>query len=316
MLDSRPMEDPVRIRQDQIRHRIRSLRWVILGIAGLMVAMAVVDHLLAPPGDSRAFISLSMGGVSLMLFLLFRAHGRWWGIPLLVVCVLASGAWASYSYGSVRAAAALALPGAVVLAGTYLNTRALAVTTLAALLLLAGLTWAEARGQLPAAGMLADARFWLMGSVIIVVIGALLYHLRRMTDEAHLRLLFQTEDRVRLEYERDRSLRRFRRIFELNPTALLIQAADTQTVLEINPAFERTLGWRGEQLAGQQATALWADEQQWREHASVLARQGCTEWQSARWLRADGQSADVLVFSELSEDHDGLVILTTVTDAR
>jgi PAS domain S-box-containing protein len=316
MTDSRPMEIPSEIEQRQSERRSQSLRRTMLVIAGLMMVMALVDHWLAPPGDSRAYISVTLGTVTVALFLIFQGHSRWWGVPLLVCGVLLSGAWAVYSYGSVRAAAGLALWGAVVLAGTYLSVRAMLLTAVTGLLVLAAFTWAEQAGYLRTADMAADFRFWSMATVIILVVGVLLLHLRRMTDEAHLSLLYQMEDRVRLEYERDRSLRRFRRVFELNPNALLIQAAPTLKVLEVNPAFERALGYRAEELAGASASSLWADSQQWREHQQRLAQHGCTKWQKARWLRSDGQAAEVFVFSELSEDHGGQIILTTVTDVR
>lgn len=316
MHDSRPMEDPVEIRRHQASSRSTNLRWVMLGIALLMAGMATVDHWLAPPGESRSFISLSMGALALLAFLSFRAHQRWWGMSVLVLGVLLSSTWATYSYGSIRAAAALALPGAVVLAGAYLGQGMVVVTAVVAALALGGLTWAEAQGLLATPGLAADFRYWSMGSVIMVVTGAVLHHMRRVTDESHLRHLYQMEDRVRLEYERDRSLLRSRRIFHLNPTALIIYAADTRAVLEVNPAFERLFGFEGLQLVGRKADTLWADHQQWQAHCQALAGDGQVRWLPARWLRADGKPLDVLVSSELTEDHDDLMVMTTVADIR
>jgi PAS domain S-box-containing protein len=312
MLDSRPLEDPAEIRVAQSRRRSDSLRWVLGGIALLMVGMSLVDHLLAPPGESRSFISLSMGVVALLSYLLLRVYPRKWGSPLMVVGILVTTAWAVYSYGSVRAASTLALLGAVVMAGTYLSLRALWATTVSGVLILGGLTWAEASGHLVKPGLAADLRFWLMGSVIMAVIGALLHHTRKATDEAYLRQLNQSEDRLRLEHERDQSQRRFQRIFRLNPTALMIQFAGTGAILEVNPAFGRDLGYPGDQLVGQPAVRLWADRSQWQEHAKLLFERGRTDWQHSQWLRSDGRITEVLVCSELSEDPSGMLILTTV----
>lgn len=314
MHDSRPLEDPSEIQQSQRRRRNRSLQWVLLGIVLLMVGMALVDHLLAPSGESRSFISLSMGGVALLFWLVLRARPRRGEGPLLVFSLLVFGAWAVFSYGSVRAASALAFLGAVVMAGTYLRLRWLVATALAAVLLLGALTWAETQGLMPKPGMAADLRFWLMGSAIIVVIGAQLLYMRRATDEAHVRRLNHMEDRMRLERERDQSLRRFRRIFDLNPTALMIQVANTQAVLEVNPAFVRLMGYASERLQGQSAGVLWADAQLWQAHRESLFAQGRTGWQRALWLRPDGRTFDATVCSELSEDQSGMLILTTVLD--
>ncbi len=314
MLDSRPLDMPVEIHQRQDRDRSHSLRQVLLVLAGLMLIIALVDQWGSPLGESRAHISVAMGLVVLLLLLAFRNHVRWWGVPVLVVSVLAIGAWASYSYGTVRASATLALLGAVVLAGAYLKPRSLLLTTLAGLALLGGLTWTESTGRWMRPDMAVDVRYWLVGSVVIGVVGAVLFHLRRMTDEAHRRLLIQMEDRVRLEHERDRSFRRFQRVFDLNPTALMIESATSHRVLQVNPAFEQAMGYRADQLDGVSVDSLWADAQQREAHRARLAQHGCTEWQRARWLRPDGQVMEVQVYSELSEDHGGQFILTTLSD--
>jgi PAS domain S-box-containing protein len=314
MHDSRPLEDPSEIRRGQSRRLNRSLRWILISMAVLMAGIALVDYQSAPPGKSRFFISLSMCGVALLSYLLVRAHRSQWVSPLLVVSALAVTGWAMYTYGSVRAASGLALMGVVVLAGTYLRLRSLVATTAASLLILGALTWAEAGGHLVKPGLEPDFMFWVMGSVVVVLTGSLLLHSRRATDEAHLRRLNQLEDRLRMEHEREQSLRRFNRIFRLNPTALVIQLAGTQAIQEVNPAFERSFGYRSDQLAGQQAGVLWADERQWQEHLKVLFEKGRTDWQRARWVRSDGQAVDVMTCSELSEDNSGMLILTTVTD--
>ncbi len=314
MIDSRPPEDPSDIERQQNSHQHSSRRWVLLSIALMMLGMALVDHLLAPPGHSLSHISLSMGVVALLSLLLVRSGRNEWAIPLVVMGLLVVTSWAVASHGSVRSASAFAFLCAVVMAGIYLSVRAMLATTVAGVLLLAGLTWAEAAGQLPPASMQADLRYWLMGSVIMVLIGAQLYHSRKATEAVYLRHLAQVEDRLRLEHERDRSHRRFQRIFQLNPTALLVQAAGTRAVLEVNPAFERRFGHAAAQVVGLPAARLWADPAQWQAHSQVLFEHGRTDWQPVRWLGADGQPQDVLVSSELNEDSSGLLILTSVVD--
>lgn len=315
MLDSLQLEDPAEIERSHQRAQNRSLRWVLMCVTVLMLGMAVADQLLSPPGESRSYISLTMGCVALLSYLLVRADRSKWESPLMVTGVMMATTWAVYSYGSVRAASVFAYLGAVVMAGTYLRLRALWVTAVAGVLLLGALTWAEASGHLPTPSLLPDMRYWMMGSVIILLIGAQLYHTRRANDEVYLRHLGQVEERMRLEHERDQSMRRFRRIFLLNPTALLVQTANTQAVVEVNPAFERSFGYRKEKVTGMHSAAMWADEQEWQEHRKVLIERGHTDWQRRRWRRADGTEVDVLVSSELSEDQSGMLILTTVIDA-
>lgn len=315
MLDSLQLEDPAEIERSHQRAQNRSLRWVLVCVTLTMLGMALADQLLSPPGESRSHISLAMGAVALLSYLMVLSDRRKWDSPLMVTGVLMVTTWGVYSYGSVRSSTTYAFLGAVVMAGTYLRLRALWVTTLAGVLLLGALTWAEGSGHLPKAALEPNLRYWLMGSVIILLIGAQLYHTRRTNDEVYLRHLSQVEERMRLEHERDQSMRRFRRIFLLNPTALLVQTANTQAVVEVNPAFERSFGYRTEEVTGMHSAALWADEQEWQEHRKTLIERGHTDWQRRRWRRADGTVVNVLVSSELSEDQSGMLILTTVIDA-
>jgi PAS domain S-box-containing protein len=314
MLDSRPLEDPSEIRRYQSSARSRSLKSVLLFIAALMVAFTVVDLWMAPRGDSSAAISMSMMVLALWSYaMLKRKRSDLIRLPL-AMGILFLGGWAMYSYGSVRASSSFAMIAAVVLAGSFLSLRYVVVTSLAGMGILGALTWAEAGGRMGQPTFVADVRYWMMASVIMAVVGALLYYVRGATDEAHMRRLNQMEERLRLEYERDQSLRRFARIFRLNPTALLVQLASTQTVLEVNPAFERSLGYAAERIVGRPAGSLWATDLQWREHLRVLFEKGSTGWQQGLWLRAGGQAIDVWVYSDLSEDHSGMLITTTVAE--
>lgn len=312
MHDSRPLEDPSEIPAEQRQRRNRSLRRILMGIALSMLGMALIDQVFAPPGESRSTISLAMAIVALMAFVWFRSIRPHWETPLVVLSALLFSGWAVYSYGSVRSAASLGLMGAVVMAGTYLRLRSMVTTAAAALLILAALTWAEVGGLLGKAGMAADLRFWAMGSTILMIVGALLHHTRLATDEAQMRRLNQLEDRHRLELERDLSLRRFRRVFQLNPTPLLIQYASTQTALEANPAFERRFGLATAQLEGQPVADLWVDAEQWKAHCLELFEHGRTGWASVNWRHADGEWASVSLCSELIDDPDGALVLTTI----
>lgn len=315
MHDSRPLEEPQEIQRSLFRQVRHSVEWVMLSIAVLTMGLSFVDHFFSPQGESRSVISLTMCVTSLAVWRLVRRHRLRAAVAILVVVILLVTGWAVSSYGSVRAAAALSLVGAVVLAGTYLSPPALVATTASAIGLLGGLTWSESHGLLPPASMAADIRFWLMGSVIILVVGSMLLHSRQLTDEAHMSRLNQMEERQRLEWERDQSLRRFQRIFLLNPTPLLVLVANTQAVSEINPAFARLFGYRAEELAGRSAGALWADAAQWEAHQRELFGNGRAAWAHVRWRCRDGATREVLVSSQLIEDMGGLLILITVVDA-
>ncbi len=306
-------EDPDEIRAALSRRGSDGLRWILVGIVLLMVVASLLDHLLAPPGISQPFIPLSMAGVALLSYLLLRASPHNRASPLMLVFgMLVFTAWSIYSHGSVRAATTLALLAAVVIAGSHLTLRALWLTTFTGVLLLGGLTWGQANGYLPPANLVADLHYWLTSVNVFLLVGVQLNFNRKASDEVYVRHLNQWEDRIRLEHERDRSMRRFRRVFMLNPTALLVLTPHSEAVVEANPAFDRCFGYHAGQLEGQYAGALWFDENDWLEHRSKLYGAGRTGWQRSLWRHADGQPVEVLISSELTEDQTGMLILTTV----
>lgn len=314
MPDSVQLEDLADILRRQRKLSNRSARWMMAIIAMMMAVMAVVEYFLAPTGKSRTVIAVSLGGVALLAYLMRPNQPRKWGSPLMIAAVVVFASWAVYTYGSVRSTTILAYFGAVVMAGTHLSLRAMWTTTAAGVLVLGGFTWAQAQGHLVKPELAPDVRFWLMGCVSMAVIGSMLHHTRRATEAAHQLQLSQMEDRLRLEHERDQSHRRFKRIFRLNPTAMLIQCASSRTVQDVNPAFERSFGSRADQWVGQPAAMLWADETQWKAHCRRLFEQRRTGWQDALWRRSDGQLVEVRVSSELNDDPSGLRMLTTVMD--
>lgn len=314
-LDSRPLEGPAEIRVQHTRSHVGSLRLVLISLILLMLVFSVIDLVLAPVGRSTAHITMALGGVALVSFLLLRRSHRRWASPLVVTGLMVITAWGIYTYGSVRAAAAMALVLAVVLAGTHLRLRALGLTMLGGMAILGGVTWAESRGYLVRPPMLPDVRYWLLGSVVMAMIGTLLYQMRKATEEAYLHQLNQYEDRLRLEDEREQSLRHYQRIFRLNPTALMVQFASKRTILEVNPAFERRFGYAQDAIVGQSGGLPWVSEGQWQAHCRRLFERGHTDWEQAHWRHQDGRSVEVLVSSSLNEDEGGTLILTTVVDA-
>lgn len=315
-LDSRPLEDPAAIRVQQNRRHVGGLRVVLISLILLMVLFSVVDLMLAPVGRSTAHITMALGGVALVSFVLLRrSQQRRWASPLVVTGLMVITAWGIYTYGSVRASAAMGLVLAVVLAGTHLRLRALWLTMFGGMAILGGVTWAEAQGYLNRPQLLPDVRYWLLGSVVMALIGTLLYQMRKATDEAYLHQLNQYEDRLRLEDEREQSQRHYQRIFRLNPTALMVQFASKRTILEVNPAFERSFGYAKDAVLGQSGGLPWVSEAQWEAHCRRLFERGHTGWEQAHWRHQDGRSVEVLVSSSLNEDEGGTLILTTVVDA-
>lgn len=308
-----PLDDPGQIHRDARARLLRGQRWAVASVVLTMLVMAVFEYLSPPPGRTGEWVAGALAAVALAVWWTLRRPGHRWEGGLLVLAILFAGTLAAVHLGTVRSIATLAFLAAVVMAGTYLRLRALLVTTAAGLVLLALLTWAEARGGLlPGAVMAVDLRFWSMGSGLLALTALVLTHARHVTEVAYLRRLAQMEDRWRLERERDQSLQRARRLFQINPTALVIQAAGSQAVQEVNPAFERLLGYPADALAGQPMAGLWVDAAAWQQHGRRLMERGRTGWAVVQWRRADGEACTLAVSSEWLDDSAGALVLTTV----
>lgn len=313
MLDSIPLDDPGQIQQEARARLLRGERWAVASVVLTMLVMAVFEYLSPPPGRTGEWVAGTLATAALALWWTLRRPGHRWEGVLLVLAILFAGTLAAVHLGTVRSIATLAFLAAVVMAGTYLRLRALLATTVAGLVLLALLTWAEARGGLlPGAVMAVDLRFWSMGSGLLALTALVLMHARHVTEVAYLRRLGQIEDRLRLERERDQSLQRARRLFQINPTALVIQAAASQAVQAVNPAFERLLGYPADALTGQPMAGLWADALACQQHGRRLMERGRTGWEAVQWRHADGQVCSLAVSSEWLEDSGGALVLTTV----
>lgn len=316
MLEQRSLEGPDQIVHRFSREQSRNLRRALFLVAVLMLFMALVDQFLALPARNRSYISLSIALVALLFHQLLVSQPRKWKSPLIVLGILVATTWSIETYGSVRSSSAFAFVWAVVVAGTYLRLRAVWLTATGAALLLGCLTWAETVELMARPSLAPTLQYWLMGSAMLLLIGAQLYDSRKTTDDDHLRHLAQTEERMRLEHERERSERRFWRIFQLNPTALMVLSTSDQSIVDVNPAFERSFAFTGDTVRGQSVETLWVNGSDWMAHRRTLLEQGRTGWQPGRWRRSDGQTVDVLVSSRLSEDLNGSLILTTVIDGH
>jgi PAS domain-containing protein len=314
MFDSVPLDDPSEIPQAARLRLEHDQRWLLVSVLALMLSMAVVDLLSAPLQVIPFMVLCTLAIAVLCLWWAVRRKGYRWRAGVLVLAVLLVGTFSAVHHGSVRAAPVFAYIAAVVIAGTYLRRWALMAAAAAGLLLLAALIRAEVLGWLPQADMAADVQFWSTNSGILFVMGVALVNARRVMEQAYLRRLGQIEERMRLEQERDQSGRRFRRLFHINPTALVIQVAASRTVTEVNPAFERLMGRPLDAVRGCSGGALWADQPAWDRHCRRLFSVGHTGWEQATWLQADGHPRRLWVSSELIEGAGGPLVLTTAMD--
>ncbi len=299
---------------NQDRTAALRLTSLVIGCTGLL--MLLMELVLAAPGEHEAWVAGGLTVVAWFCYGLTRA-GRTRYVPhVIVAALLVAVIFSAISYGSVRTAVGFLFIGSVVGAGIFLGRTALIVTTVASIGSLGALTWAEAAGLLThRPDFSVSLRVWITHSATVLVCALTVHHSRLRANRA-LRLQAQEfERRKATEQERDRNLERFARIFRASPSPMLAQSARTGSILDVNPAFERTYGYSRDQVLGRQEQFLWADPAQRERYLQQLYEQRHMDQFACQGRRADGQLFEALISSEMGTDREDKLIITTVTDA-
>ena len=286
---------------------------LIIGITGMLVLL--MELVLAAPGEHEAWVAGGLTVVAWFCYGLTRAGRTQYVAPIIVAAVLGSAIFSAITYGSVRTAVGFLFMASVVGAGIYMGRTALIVTTLASIGSLGVLTWAEAAGLLTARpDFSVGLRVWITHSVTVLVCALTVHHSRLRTNRALQLQTKEFERRKATEQQRDRSLERFARIFRTSPSPMVAQSARTGSILDVNPAFERTYGYKRDQVLGRQEQFLWGDPAQREIYLQRLYAERHVEQFSCQGRRADGTLFEALISSEMGTDREDKLIITTVTD--
>ncbi len=310
----RPFEShPLAPASTDRRKRVLELLALLTGVAALVVL--VIDMIFADPGQREAWIAACLVMVSVVAYGMVRWNRVEYVAHLVVLGTLSTAVMSVITYGSVRTAVGFLFVAAVAGAGTFLGRTALISTVVASVTALGVLTFAEVNGWLSATPYFeVGLRVWITHSATVIVVGVMVYHSGRQLREAFERQREELELRKKTEQERDRSLDRFARIFHTSPSPMIAQSARSGMILDVNPAFERCYGYTRSQVLGRQDTFLWADARKREEYLSALLANRRAEQYPARGLRADGTTFDGLVSSEMGNDREDKLIITSISD--
>lgn len=298
---------------DQDRTAALTLMSFVIGVAGLLVLM--MELVLAAPGQHEGWVAGWLTVVAWLSFGLARTGRTRYTAHVIVATVLGAAIFSAITYGSVRTAVGFLFMGSVLGAGIFLGRTALIVTTAASIGSLGVLTWAESSGLLTAKpDYSVSLRVWITHSATVLVCALMVHHSRLRTNRA-IRLKTQEfERRKATEQERDRSLERFARIFRTSPSPMVAQSARTGSILDVNPAFERSYGYTRDQVLGRQEQFLWADATQREAYLQRLYAERHVDQFSCQGRRSDGTVFEALISSEMGTDREDKLIITSVTD--
>ena len=285
---------------------------------GLLVAVAATVQtplVYLSSANLPEVIAPALIAVSAWVFLLLLKLGHKRLLPpLLVGVVLVAAIVAILAFGSVRTAAGTLFVAAVAGAGIFLSRRALFVTVATSALSLAVLTWAETRGLLKTADFRVGLTVWLTHAMTMLVVAIMVFYSRSKTLAALKQQQEELQRRIRTEQERDLSLERFMRLFRNSPSPMIAQSARSGVILDVNPAFERCYGYARESVLGRTDDFLWAQPLQREEYLSMLQANRSAYQVVCEGLRADASTFNALVSSEMGQDSQDRLVITTIAD--
>ncbi|ABE43677.1 PAS domain-containing sensor histidine kinase [Polaromonas sp. JS666] len=293
---------------------IRGLRSVLLMLLlglPLVLGLSVVQH---SAGAQIAIVAVALVLTGLAYWLLHRGHYPL-ASQLVVFSLIACSVAGILAYGSVRNALVLGFAGAVVTAGMTLGKRTLILSVALSAAALAALTWAEASGLLVKPDFGVGLRFWLILVLLLTGIAVSVYTSRQVVLQALREQHTELKRREQAEYELLLSETRFSRIFRSSPAAIVVQAMNDMTVLDVNPAFERLYGYSRGEFIGSTDAALWDDP---KARKAFLRQMEATDRVINLPLdgrRKDGQLINVLLSSEIEGRGPERIVVSTITDA-
>ncbi|MBT9552473.1 MAG: PAS domain S-box protein [Hydrogenophaga sp.] len=232
----------------------------------------------------------------------------------LVFGVMTAASLEMLVFGSVRAAGGFLIVAAVAGAGVFLGRKALIASVVYGITSLGLITLAEHRGLLATPDFDVGVKVWLTHSAVLVVVAVLVFYSRSRAQAAYQQQADELALRKRTEQERDRSMERFGRIFRTSPSPMVAQSARNGVILDVNPAFERCYGYTCDQILGHDDRVLWAEPEQRAVFLQQLIDHRHIHQFECKALRFDGSTFDAMVSSEMGNDPQDKLIITTIAD--
>lgn len=249
-----------------------------------------------------------------LLLLVFQLGHRRHVASLLVYLLLIGSAAAIAAHGTVRSMASLVMLAAVVGAGTFLPRRAMIVSAVLAVVLLAVLNHLENAGHLPQPQTKTGWAVWLTQTLVLIsLVISVNVGRRRLLHAFHaqhraLTLAGEVEAELRASEARVRVL------FRNNPVASLVQSVQKQAITDANDAFLDLFGYARDELVGKDVPGLWADPDELLRFQTRLRTLRRIDGLQAMGRRKDGSPFDAMVYAEVVKHGDEHLVVSMVID--
>ncbi|MDO8904877.1 PAS domain S-box protein [Hydrogenophaga sp.] len=295
------------------RQRSKSVGWIslLIGVGASTLAPLVY---LTTSNQLETVATLLMALVGWTCCLLFWRGHRQYIAHVMVFAVLGVAVVGVLAFGSVRSSSSFLFVAAVAGAGIFMGRRALIAAVAFSVISLGGLMAAEANGLLRPVTFQVGLKSWWTQAITLIVVAAMVFHSRLQNEKTSAELTGELERRKLIEKKLDRNQERFARIFRSSPSPMIAQSARTGAILDVNPAFERCYGHAREAVLGKLDNLLWADPGQRVAYTARLFEARQVQLFQCTALRADGSTFEAHISSEMGNDREDKLIITTVSD--
>jgi PAS domain S-box-containing protein len=282
---------------DRAARALAAMLRTLLVVLPLALVFAVQA---STPGEVLAGAGLL--AIVLALYLVLRSGRFAAAVYGLVAGLVAYGALAAVTFGSIRSAGALAFVGAVVVGGIFLGRGALVALVGVSAAALGGLIYAENAGWLVPPNYSVGAIHWVIHTSVFAAIALNIHYARGLATDALQRL---GDSEARLAH-----------LFRSSPAALVTLTWPQARVLDVNETFERTFGVRREALLSREqgVLELWANARDRDAYLEQLRREGRVRNMPATLVRESGERFDALISGEILAFADGERLQSAVTD--
>ena len=263
-------------------------------------------------------LALVCAALTLVVWLslwLFRRRRTRLAAHVVIFAVLIASVVGVAAHGSVRSVAVMVLLAGVVAAGTFLPRRTMIVAAVFSITSLAVLNAMEYHGLLRKPNLQAGWAVWITQTAVLVSVLVSVFHGRHRTREAFIGHEQALARAAQVEAELRASEGLFMGLFRSNPAATLVQRLPSGEVVDVNDAFTRMVGLHRTDLLGQPGPNFWARPTERDAFRNALLRDGRVQNMQARGVRANGETFDARVYSELVTDKGAeQIIITMVLD--
>lgn len=291
--------------------RVDIARKLAIFASALALGLFFVERLTGAPLDADSFLSLLLAAMGVVAWALLKTRHYASVVWFLVVGLFVMAVASTFFYGSVRTVDnALILVGQIAV-GIFYSRRALVWTTVGSIGLLGVLTWADASGLLLGTPNFdVSLRTFLPVAACLVGVALMMYLNRTQMRAAQDLHVLEARQRLQTQLDRDLGQGRFRRVFRSSPTPIFVQSAQTGEILDVNPAFERALGYQRKDVLNKRDRFLWVHDQQHGEFARNRRTALRTEWHPVTAICCDGQHLSLLICRERDEDPADKLVIT------